>query len=84
MSNTGRVGELIDRIRALERQGHALKAPFGGGPSQLAVDNALMALALVEAAVREGADDDVLTGLEDTVEHIGHRLAHLARSSADS
>ena len=57
------------------------KRRFGGGPSQLAVDHALMALSLVEAAIREGADADLLAGLHDTVEHIGHRLASLGRSS---
>lgn len=71
---------LIERIRALQRQAHALQAPFAGGDFKLAVDNALAALSLLEAAVRDAPEDDVLAGLEETVEEIGERLADMGRS----
>jgi hypothetical protein len=79
MSDSEQVAALIERIRTLERQAHALQAPFAGGDVKLAADNALTALSMLEAAVRDAPEDDVLTGLEETVDDIAKRLAEFGR-----
>ena len=43
------------------------------------LDNALTALSMLEAAVRDAPEDDLLTGLEDTVDAIAQRLADFGR-----
>ena len=79
MPDSEQVAALIERIRTLERQAHALQTPFAGGDFKLAVDNALTALSMLEAAVRGSTADEVLTGLEDTVDDIAQRLADFGR-----
>ena len=80
MPDLGRIAAAIERIRTLEWQAHALRAPLGGGDFKLAVDNALTALSLLEAALRDSPDDEVLASLEDAVDDIGERLANLSKS----
>jgi len=80
MPELGRIAAAIERIRTLEWHAHALRAPLDGGDFKLAVDNALTALSLLEAALRDSPDDEVLAGLEDAVDDIGERLANLSKS----
>ena len=80
MPDLGRIAAVIERIRTLEWQAHALRAPVGGGDFKLAVDNALTALSLLEAALRDSPDDEVLTSLEDAVDDVGERLVNLSKS----
>ena len=80
MPDLGRIAAAIERIRILEWHAHALRVPLGGGDFKLAVDNALTALSLLEAALRDSPDDEVLAGLEDAVDDIGERLANLSKS----
>ena len=80
MPDLGRIAAAIERIRTLEWHAHALRAPSGGGDFKLAVDNALTALSLLEAALRDSPDDEVLAGLEEAIDDIGERLANLSKS----
>ena len=80
MPDLGRIAAAIERIRTLEWHAHALRAPFGGGDFKLAVENALTALSLLEAALRDSPDDEVLASLEYAVDDIGERLANLSKS----
>ena len=40
----------------------------------------LTALSLLEAALRDSPDDEVLTSLEDAVDDVGERLVNLSKS----
>jgi hypothetical protein len=75
MPNSARIAALIERIRALERHANALKAPFGEGEPKAAADRALTALSLVETALVDAPDVDVLAKLEDLVDGVRDRLA---------
>jgi hypothetical protein len=80
MPDSGRIAAVIERVRTLEWQAHALLAPIGDGDFTLAVDNALTALSLIEAALRDSPEDELLASLEDAVDDIGDRLRGLRRS----
>ena len=80
MPNSGRIAAVIERIRTLEWQAHALRTPIGDGDFNLGVDNALTALSLLELALRDSPEDELVAGLEDAVADISDRLADLSRS----